>query len=106
MIALVVATSLVFAQAPVDGEQAASPEQERLYAQPDTWHLKPFFEQIKGQSPSSERPVRISWWGDSAIVGDGYTGEVRKILQERLGDGGPGFMLFSPPFEGYRNARV
>ncbi len=106
MIALVVATSLILAQTPSDWEFVPSPEQETLYQQPETWHLEPFFKQLKDQSPSSERPVRIAWWGDSAIVGDGYTGEVRRKLQDRLGDGGPGLMLFSPPFEGYRNARV
>ena len=45
--------------------------------------------------------VRIAWWGDSAIVGDGYTGELRRLLQERFGDGGPGFTLVAPDFDGY-----
>ena len=45
--------------------------------------------------------VRIAWFGDSAIVGDGYTAEVRRRLQARFGDGGPGFILVSPDFGGY-----
>lgn len=48
-----------------------------------------------------EAPSRIAWWGDSAIVGDGYTGRVRERLQAELGRGGPGFMLAAPTFDGY-----
>jgi len=46
-------------------------------------------------------PSRIAWWGDSAIVGDGYTGRVRERLQAVAGKGGPGFMLVQPTFDGY-----
>lgn len=45
--------------------------------------------------------VRIAWWGDSAIVGDGFTGQLRQRLQARFGDGGPGFTLPSTTFPGY-----
>ena len=45
--------------------------------------------------------IRVAWFGDSAIVGDGYTGELRRRLQDRFGDGGPGFVLASPDFSGY-----
>jgi lysophospholipase L1-like esterase len=106
MIALLVATSLLLSQTPTQRHFVPTAEQEVLYQQPDTWHLEPFFEKINAQGPESKNPVRISWWGDSALVGDGYTGEVRRVLQRHLGDGGPGFLLFSPPFEGYRSARV
>ncbi len=46
-------------------------------------------------------PVRVAWYGDSAIVSDGYTGEIRKRLQARFGDAGPGFILAAPAFDGY-----
>lgn len=50
---------------------------------------------------SESEPVRVLWYGDSAIVSDGYTRVVRQGLQERFGDGGPGFVLAAEAFEGY-----
>ncbi len=47
------------------------------------------------------RIARIAWWGDSAIVSDGYTGRVRARLQQRFGDAGPGFALMATTFPGY-----
>jgi lysophospholipase L1-like esterase len=46
-------------------------------------------------------PVRIAWFGDSAIIADGYTREVRQALQRVFGDGGPGFILGEASFNGY-----
>lgn len=46
-------------------------------------------------------PVRIAWFGDSAIISDGYTREVRRALQREFGDGGPGFILGEASFNGY-----
>ncbi|MEZ4266356.1 MAG: GDSL-type esterase/lipase family protein [Myxococcota bacterium] len=64
--------------------------------------LQPFFESLQSlESGGSDKLVRIAWWGDSAIIADGYTGEVRALLQERFGDGGPGFILAAPAFDGY-----
>ncbi|MDP6943037.1 MAG: GDSL-type esterase/lipase family protein [Myxococcota bacterium] len=65
-------------------------------------HLRAFHEALDAL-PLAEPGdhVRIAWWGDSAIVGDGYTGEVRRLLQSRFGDGGPGFALTAPDFSGY-----
>lgn len=36
--------------------------------------------------------VRILHWGDSTIAADGIVGTARRRLQERFGDGGPGFL--------------
>ena len=36
--------------------------------------------------------VRVLHWGDSTIAGDGIIGTVRSRLQDRFGDGGPGFL--------------
>ncbi len=41
---------------------------------------------------SSTSIVRVMHWGDSTIAADGITGQVRRRLQERFGDGGPGFL--------------
>jgi lysophospholipase L1-like esterase len=64
--------------------------------------LRPFFEGLEElEDGESKDVVRIAWWGDSAIIADGYTGEVRALLQQRFGDGGPGFILAAPAFDGY-----
>lgn len=67
-----------------------------------TGPLKPFFDDLAAVGTSKgPRQVRIAWYGDSAIVSDGYTGVVRRRLQERFGDAGPGFILAAPTFDGY-----
>lgn len=38
------------------------------------------------------RLVRVVHFGDSTIAADGITGQVRRRLQDRFGDGGPGFL--------------
>jgi len=38
------------------------------------------------------RVVRVLHFGDSTIAADGITGQVRRRLQDRFGDGGPGFL--------------
>jgi len=64
--------------------------------------LTPLFEALdEVESPIRDRIVRIAWWGDSAIVSDGYTGHLRARLQERFGDAGPGFILAATTFDGY-----
>ncbi|MGM0578100.1 MAG: GDSL-type esterase/lipase family protein [Myxococcota bacterium] len=64
--------------------------------------LEPFFQALRAlESGDRTQHVRVAWWGDSAITSDGYTGEVRRRLQARFGDAGPGFVLASPSFEGY-----
>ena len=37
--------------------------------------------------------TRISHWGDSAIVADGITSAVRRLMQDSFGDAGHGFIL-------------
>ncbi len=67
--------------------------------------LGPLFEALRRlEAGEATGRVRIGWFGDSAIVSDGYTSEVRSRLQERFGDGGPGFVLAAPAFSGYRRA--
>lgn len=64
--------------------------------------LGSFFTALRAaEAKGQDRAVRIAWWGDSAIVSDGYTGRLRERLQERFGDLGPGFLLADATFEGY-----
>jgi lysophospholipase L1-like esterase len=64
--------------------------------------LATFFERLAGLESRRDGAIaRIAWYGDSAIVADGYTSELRKRLQRRFGDAGPGFLLASATFDGY-----
>jgi lysophospholipase L1-like esterase len=45
--------------------------------------------------------VRISHYGDSPLTGDMISGEARRMLQKRFGDGGPGFVLAGRPWGWY-----
>lgn len=73
----------------------------------DVTHLSPFFEALAAlEDGSATDHARITWWGDSAIVTDGYTGEVRTRLAKRFGYGGPGFILMAPTWDGYLHTDV
>jgi lysophospholipase L1-like esterase len=93
--ALVLATALsaTFASAPA---QAADPER-----------LAPFFDLLSSiESKKLDRVAKIAWYGDSAVISDGYTGTLRGKLQARFGDGGPGFILAAATFDDYLRAGV
>jgi len=64
--------------------------------------LNSFFERLAGlEAKTSTRIAKVAWYGDSAVISDGYTGEVRSRLQSRFGDAGPGFMLAAATFDDY-----
>jgi len=50
--------------------------------------------------------ARISHFGDSPLTGDMISGEARKMLQKRFGDGGPGFVLAGRPWGWYGHRGV
>jgi lysophospholipase L1-like esterase len=50
--------------------------------------------------------VRIGVYGDSNMVRDLITGQLRRTLQRRLGDGGHGFVALSRPWGTYRHQDV
>src|SRR5437762_1991989 len=43
------------------------------------------------------RALRVSWYGDSVIATDAIPSRLRTLLQQELGDGGPGFVYIVPP---------
>ena len=49
------------------------------------------------ETGSAAHPARISWIGDSLTADDQITDQVRRRLQARFGDGGPGFVYAVPP---------
>jgi len=71
----------------------------------------------KGSStPGAERPaaasatrktdVRILQIGDSHTAADFFTGEARRILQARFGNGGPGYVEAGRPHKGVLNSAI
>jgi len=55
-------------------------------------------------SGAAQAPVRILWLGDSHSYPDFWTNAVRRPLQKRFGNGGPGFVLLG--MDPYRHAGV
>lgn len=50
--------------------------------------------------------TRITHYGDSPITNDGITGTARRLLQERFGDAGHGFMLIDRPWAWYGHQAI
>lgn len=50
---------------------------------------------------STGRPVRISQFGDSLVMGDDFAGTVRSNLQKSFGEGGHGFFYIANPERPY-----
>jgi lysophospholipase L1-like esterase len=49
---------------------------------------------------------RMAVWGASHVAGEFFTGELRRILQDRWGDGGHGMLMPAPPWTGYRRSDI
>jgi lysophospholipase L1-like esterase len=50
--------------------------------------------------------TRLSFWGASHVAGEFFTGELRRLLQDRWGDAGHGFVMPAAPWKGYRASDV
>lgn len=59
-----------------------------------------------GEAPRTGRTVRVAAWGASHVAGEFLTGELRRRLQDRGGDGGHGFVMPAAPWKGYRASDV
>jgi lysophospholipase L1-like esterase len=60
--------------------------------------LDPFFASLA----DSTQPVHILQFGDSHTASDDWVDSMRAPLQQKYGDGGPGFVQAGRPFRGYR----
>jgi hypothetical protein len=69
--------------------------------------LAPFYEKLaalrRGQAKDH---VRIAVYGDSNMTADWITGEMRRVLQKKLGEGGHGFVALGRPWPGYLHQDV
>jgi|WetSurMetagenome_2_1015567.scaffolds.fasta_scaffold04744_3 lysophospholipase L1-like esterase len=68
--------------------------------------LDPFFAALGAlEHPPSDsvRIVRILHFGDSHVEADLWTGEIRRLLQARFGDGGVGYVMPGKPWRFFRH---
>ncbi len=62
---------------------------------------------VKGIAPPKKRGgLTILQIGDSHTAADYFTGEIRRLLQRRFGNGGPGYLEVGRPHPGVRSAIV
>ncbi|MDP2316635.1 MAG: GDSL-type esterase/lipase family protein [Pseudomonadota bacterium] len=57
---------------------------------------------VLAKAAKKEGHTRLSFWGASHVAGEYFTGELRRILQDRYGDAGHGFVMPAAPWTGYR----
>ena len=62
--------------------------------------MKPFLSSIE----TSEKQIRIAYFGDSSIEGDLISQTVRDSLQRRFGGSGVGFMPITSKTSGFRRS--
>lgn len=60
--------------------------------------LDAFFHALDDAAADGRRTVRVLHLGDSMIAADRITGSIRRRLQERAGNGGPGFLPAGRPW--------
>ncbi len=65
--------------------------------------MQPFYRALSAVNELG-RPVRIAYFGDSFIEGDILTGDLRRLLQQKYGGHGTGFVEIAPLFPGIRNS--
>ncbi|MBW2537538.1 MAG: hypothetical protein JRI55_38995 [Deltaproteobacteria bacterium] len=90
---------------PASVPSASRPATVELSGRPDG-AFSSFYQQLDSLSEGRARRVRVSLWGDSHVAGAVLPARLRKRLQERLGNGGPGFVLLGRPWRSYRHLQV
>jgi lysophospholipase L1-like esterase len=84
---------------------AAAPQQtEQVSGSWEDFPGRRLFEALYQREAGAANHVRIVWLGDSHTAADFWTGEVRRQLQAKFGDGGPGLVM--PGLSGTRNEAV
>ena len=69
--------------------------------------LAPLFERLAElERGVASRPVRIAVYGDSNLTSDFLTGHLRRVLQQRYGDAGHGWVSLAKPWGSYRHEDV
>jgi lysophospholipase L1-like esterase len=68
--------------------------------------LRRFIAALRARAKGRKTRVRVVIYGDSHIAGELLSGRLRRRLQERYGNGGPGFVLLGRPWWTYRRFGV
>jgi len=69
--------------------------------------LGPFLDKLRElEQPGADRVVRVLQFGDSHTAADYFSGRIRRRLQARFGDAGPGYLLSARPWRGYPHEGV
>ena len=107
-IASVVATATSTSPSPPPGPTTVvepAPPVSAAIRDPSAPHEGPlaaFHDALRDLAAGTRREhVRVAWLGDSHAQADFWTGYLREALQERFGDGGPGFVHVG--LKGYRH---
>ncbi len=58
------------------------------------------------RAAAKKRTTRVAFYGASHVAGEFFTGQVRRLLQERFGDAGHGLVMPGPPWKGYRASDI
>lgn len=68
--------------------------------------LSTFYAKLHALERGSSKKLRIAFFGASHVASDCFTDEVRRRLQIRFGDAGPGFLLPAKPRRHHRHGRA
>ncbi len=70
----------------------------------DTTTWRAFLDKVHAVQSGARAKARVVQLGDSEIAGDRFVSTLRTDMAARIGLGGPGFALASPPWHWYRRA--
>ncbi len=95
---------------PADGATALviNPRQEQIFvpiADPTGEAMARFHEALRNAA-AGRGQARIAWFGASHTAADIWSGHVRRVLQERFGDAGHGYLLPYRWHGGYRHQDI
>jgi hypothetical protein len=68
--------------------------------------LAPFYDKLVALARSGKQRVRVGVYGDSNLTSDFFTGHLRRVLQQRYGDAGHGYVSMSHPWGSYKHEDV
>jgi lysophospholipase L1-like esterase len=95
------------AQLSVPVDQPADADSTNRKINDPTRTLDPFYAMLaRTDARQAGAITRITHYGDSPITNDGITAPVRRLLQERFGDAGHGFILIDRPWAWYGHSAI
>ena len=68
--------------------------------------MRPFYRDLDELESEERSRVVIEHYGDSILTSDFVSGQIRRLMQRRFGDGGHGFVLLGRPWRWYRHLDI